>query len=339
MTSVGKAASNRTTYIPHSNNTVSTWEAINLMLTILMWSLVPLGLLGLVTNTINVLVYLKIGLRDSASICFFALSTCDLCFTIISIVSNTFNIIMLVKPDMLYINHHLTSSRFYEGMLFDISALIKTFIAVQRGCCVAFPFHVNRVFTKKKTTAVIVCLTLLYLACYVNWEFLKSKEEIRNTYINRTEAYTMFTDGSRASDTFRTILNKTVVICCCEILVLLSLFAIIYGMKSTTKRRQTLKAGQNLKNKKDTSVIKQVTLVSVVHLICCSLVSARAILVQFLLNFKISFQFVYVYLALNEIINFTGPCGATMNFFIYYHYNHRFKQTVSGICRKVHLKH
>lgn len=129
------------------------------------WCLKQLEILGGNSTILNMTLYSMTGYQHSISISFCALDDWDLGFFIISIKTNSFQVAQLVAP-------HLQD--FYCGdMLFGISAWVKTFIGLQRVCCVAFQFHINIVFTNKSTAVRIFCLCIFYMVSYANDIFFK----------------------------------------------------------------------------------------------------------------------------------------------------------------------
>lgn len=118
-------------------------------------------------------------------------------------------------------------------MVFDISACIKTFIAVQRGCCAAFPFHVIWVFTNKSATMLIIYIYLFNLISNISSEFV---EVLCTTHYSSTND----TYYSNYTIKLRIYFSKTAVIYACEVMILLSLIVIVSGMTSTSKWRQSL---------------------------------------------------------------------------------------------------
>lgn len=367
---------NATKTTPYSSTGVSLVISIQTLRTTVVWMSLPVYLLGLITNSLNVIIYAMIGFRDNVTINFFALSICDLCYTVMSHNNNVISLLEIVNPGLLE-GFDITNNvfAFYASMLLDISVLIKTFIAVQRGCCVAIPFHVNRLLKNKTAVAVILSLGVLCLLPYVNFEFFRIKRYFRNN--NVTYVYEMYSRDTKLSEEIRFIFNKIIVVFTSEILVSLSLVVIIYGMKSASKWRRTVvvsetaahkqprRAGANLRlnlqkqnhgssninddqqivnraakqnQKRDTreiKVIKQVTLVSVMHLICYTPVVIDSVLYFLIERNKLPFVVWYVHEGLERFNAFINSINAAINFFIYYGYNSKFTQRVPGICRKV----
>lgn len=332
---------NTTLYPVYRNDNKKILDIIHTAYIIIAWIIVPVNLLGLITNSLSVIIHTMNGFRDAIKICFFALSLCDLVYIIMSNCSIIVVLIGEESPSLLsHSRINLNNFAFYQSMVFEMSALIKTFIAVQRGCCVAFPFHVNRVFTKKRTVGVMVCLCLFSLASYVSKEFLDSINYVHVTVINNTYGNPSFyNEISDLSGLVRDTL-KTVVVFVCEILVVLSLALILHGMSSTLKYRQSVSnttcgSQQKLiKHNKEMRVVKQVILVSAIHLICYTPVATYSLLYQLNIRGFLPFNVLYIAVAFADVKNLAGPVNAAINFFIYYSYNSKFRYRVKNMCRR-----
>ncbi|CAL1539345.1 unnamed protein product, partial [Lymnaea stagnalis] len=113
-------------------------------------------------NLINIIVYLKLGLKDSISICFLVLSCTDLVCVLLSLLtSSQLNVLKYVKETL---NIDTGSFSFvirsYYSPFYDISQGITTFIAVQKCWCVALPFRFKNTFTRTRTAIILSGLTL-----------------------------------------------------------------------------------------------------------------------------------------------------------------------------------
>lgn len=359
-------------------------------------SLVPVGTLGLITNSLNVLVYATIGLHDSVSISFFSLSVSDLCFIILSYQKIITRVFITTDPEFRYnrYNRIVNLLGFYGGAAFDISVCVKAFIAVQRGCCVAFPFHVNRMFTKKRAAVVLLGFCLLIIACYVNDEFIKDNGFV-DPFTNET-----YNEDLRVPYTIRYILNKTILVFGCNVLIFVSLVVIVYGMASTSKWRQSSAAERSTtrqtstawartlsliklngegasnggkgasngeesasngregasnggcssqhklaitksqkpkKDPRELRVVKQVILISTLHLVSYTPVAIYAVVFNTLVSVYFTPYVLVIYMYMSEVNSFLGPFNAALNFFIYNKYNQKFHQTMMTIFKRINV--
>lgn len=205
------------------------------------WSLVPVGALGLITNSLNVIGFVRVGLQDSATICFFALSVSDLCFTMMVYTTNSLCVIGLAFPDLLvYIGEDAYWTSYYMNMAFDSSSILRALIAVIRACCVVLPFHVKHMFSTSRTVATVLFIFACNVISYVSFEFLKIKLLLTDETTNTTYVVVAYKGGWEIADYFRNIFIKMIVVCMCQVIVGVSLVLIIYGMVATSSYHQSL---------------------------------------------------------------------------------------------------
>ncbi|CAL1539333.1 unnamed protein product, partial [Lymnaea stagnalis] len=129
----------------------------------------PLLIVGLVTNVINIAVFLRLGLRDGLSICFFLLSLIDLLCVMLMIPTDCFYLFSAYLPvswrtDGASLNLIIG---YYYAFAYDISQAVTTYIAVQKCCCVALPFRFKHTFTRSRTVVVVSALSVICFALYL----------------------------------------------------------------------------------------------------------------------------------------------------------------------------
>ncbi|CAL1539338.1 unnamed protein product, partial [Lymnaea stagnalis] len=139
-------------------------------------------------NVINIFVYVKIGLKDCISICFFVLSFTDLASVLMLILNNVSYTFTDAFQALWHTNgQHLTFLvTFYYGALYDISQGITTFIAVQKCWCVALPFRFKNTFTPTRTAVILSGISITILSIHLP---ILTSQGLRETIVpgtNRT---------------------------------------------------------------------------------------------------------------------------------------------------------
>ncbi|XP_055860298.1 uncharacterized protein LOC129921733 [Biomphalaria glabrata] len=125
------------------------------------------GSIGLVVNVIKVIVFFKLGLRDSTNISFFVLSLADAGVGLLLIgFSVVFN--PLFKDAVTYIEISVSIS-FYcltwpYGFFSRVASLMTAVITVERFLCITFPLKVKEILNPTVATFTSVTLTLAVLA-------------------------------------------------------------------------------------------------------------------------------------------------------------------------------
>ena len=121
-------------------------------------------LFGLCSNLVNIVVFLKAGVKDNVTTLLITLSVSDLTFlTLITPTMCTF-LISGHAP-----GHHWSFDRNFVLFLFywraftayDLSAFISVSLGVMRCACVAMPLKFKLVFTKSRTVKWVLFLVVL----------------------------------------------------------------------------------------------------------------------------------------------------------------------------------
>ncbi|GFS07502.1 chemosensory receptor A [Elysia marginata] len=121
-------------------------------------------LFGMVTNVINMIVFLKSGARDNVTILLTSLSVSDLAY--LFLVSPTmcgFLIEALVRPNPWPFDYRLLVFLLVwpANTAYDVSCFIVVSLGVIRCACVAMPLKFKSVFTKSRTIKWLVFIVVL----------------------------------------------------------------------------------------------------------------------------------------------------------------------------------
>ncbi|CAL1539353.1 unnamed protein product, partial [Lymnaea stagnalis] len=140
-------------------------------------------------NVFNIIIFLKIGLKDSISVCFFAISGADL-ICVMFLISAECSLLLSKFMFQLWRVEGDTLSlliMFYYGPVYDISQGITTFLAVQKCWCVASPFRFKKTFTKTRTAFAVagICMVsvLLCVPIFASQGLQEAFDPVRNTTV------------------------------------------------------------------------------------------------------------------------------------------------------------
>ncbi|GFN76794.1 chemosensory receptor c [Plakobranchus ocellatus] len=114
-------------------------------------------------NAINILIFCTIGVTDSITVCFLYLAVFDFCTMVCLSVGAFFTLFSLGVPG----SHNLGTYTFVTAVAHstfsDMALATTTYIALQRGLCVAWPFLTRHAFTRNRTLAVLIAITVILL--------------------------------------------------------------------------------------------------------------------------------------------------------------------------------
>lgn len=311
------------------------------------------SLLGIISNVINIKIFIAMRLNDSVTVSFLALSVFDLtyvvttlCFAIssaFSLVEKTYKTRFLIDPYAVYI---------YFGniavLVNVMNTLITTFLAVARCMCVAKPLYFRHSFTVKKTTASLSGFAVFAVVAYTPI-FASMGMVVRIDRETNITRHTLWISPRRESiKNVIWTLTQMVLPASTEFIVLFCIVIMANSLRAASKFRQTSqlpgcdKEVSHLKEKADSSndtmnklsgkdirVVKQVTLISLVYIMCVTpkiLISTAGLIEP---EFTLGRRYGFLYLSLLFLRLHFEIFNASINTFVYYAYNTKFKTMLS----------
>ncbi|GFR72059.1 chemosensory receptor C [Elysia marginata] len=120
---------------------------------------------GLTTNILNIITFLKVGVKDSVSILLLTISMSDACFlTLVSPVLLRHAFLSVGSYKVQALNDLRVMTFWPAFTCYDFSAYVSVVLGVTRCACVAMPLRFKSVFTKKRTiiaVGVLFCINVL----------------------------------------------------------------------------------------------------------------------------------------------------------------------------------
>ncbi|CAL1539337.1 unnamed protein product, partial [Lymnaea stagnalis] len=211
-------------------------------------------------NWTNIIIYLKLRLKDSISICFFVLSCTDLVCVMFLIVSDTALMLAEIFRERWRVDGEdlCWFLMYYYGAVYDVSQGITTFIAVQKCWCVALPFRFKDTFTTTRTSVIltIVCFSILSIRLPIF--STQDMVEMVDPFANRT-LFKLWTSGIRAQAYSAVGLISLVFTTTCQVTVVFCLVVLASGLRASSKFRNSStsvnseQTSSELKNRKTKS--------------------------------------------------------------------------------------
>ena len=196
------------------------------------------SVLGVITNIINLFIFLRMGLRDSVTVTFFALSVSDLGTELGLVAISSLTALVIVDENMPGFSVEIGSLQEIVGItsetFFQMSTIFTCFLAVMRATCVVCPFMFKHYFTRVKSVLALCVLSVLclcHLAMFSQTQLTRhtNSTRMRLTYRENYE-YANF-----VSDTIRgpvVTLTSVVIVTFCITLMIVKLKESIHFKKS-----------------------------------------------------------------------------------------------------------
>ncbi|XP_059167513.1 uncharacterized protein LOC131949669 [Physella acuta] len=322
------------------------------------WPVVILA--GILSNTLNIVVFVKIGVKDSMMASFLALSTTDLAYLLCASLPASATIIGLSGTmSSMPINAFFLAGVAvqYQALFLDISLGIIAYVSVAKCCCVVIALKFKSVFTLKRTFVVLVLIILAALATRLPVFTSMGLSWVWNSQTNKSQLVGWFTKDFKPSIDFVNALNKTaypnvifVIVLICSIILSSSLVeASAVRMKMTsggnkinafsTKQQSGHDGGfenheekfSTTLSKRDIHVIRQVVTVAITLMITVLILSVISLADVFVPDFYSTGRYRQLFNIIETIGYTCTHLHAGVHLAIYLRFNSQFRTT----CRQM----
>ncbi|KAK3792210.1 hypothetical protein RRG08_035967 [Elysia crispata] len=309
-------------------------------------------------NILNVYIFVNTKL-DSVTVCFISLALSDLSAMLVLATVSVFS--TLVSFGVSWSKNLPTYSRFFIfffTLSIDLSSATTTYIAVQRGLCVTFPFITRHVFNKNRSLIICVAIFLVMLTIWLPRFSTFILKTIPDPADNSSKLVVFeYFESWNSFDYFYLIFVKSLLAVIEYVIMVICTVAISIGMKSSMKLKQKSNSyssqtqygtdakkskeekdkkykdetkgsekeqGQK-KDSKELLVVKQSLIVVLIHVI---LTTPRILACVYQVSerrFHVGEQFHNLYFTTHSIVNVIDATNAFVNFFVYVKFNSKYR--------------
>ncbi|XP_059164618.1 N-formyl peptide receptor 3-like [Physella acuta] len=291
---------------------------------------IPLSVLGVVVNILNLLVLSQHNLKETTNIMLLSLSSLDLFYSFTSIFFHVASLIELIDPYFAktYLTFIELVLRMPNSMSFIITIFLVTAIGIERAIAVLFPFHVSRIFTPYRAKWMLLGLYLFgsvpicpyYYSLRYRWEFIPTVSKTvavltaTDFYINNFQVITDYVNY------FVNNTTTTVPI----VLIFISSTLIIFQLN----RIKT-----NELSNKTSRLKKEIKVVKMLLVVC--LVSFMVLVPVHVLHSYLAYYLKELSNNFYRLVSLLAPAmyqvNASVNFFIYITMSSKFAETYKSL--------
>ncbi|XP_059153745.1 uncharacterized protein LOC131939460 [Physella acuta] len=293
------------------------------------------GLLGIIANVINIVVFSKNGFDDTVNISLTALAAGDIGALV---TLQCFNVIVnpwFLALDLPFLALEIQSlvAGYPHNYFVKVTGFITAFVAFERCLCVYTPLKVRQIVTKKLAIAFNVCvffviaLTMfpVYYTAYYDWKFVPT--------LNKTVLGIFYTKNlNELLGPSLFITNSVVPLIAFGVIILCN---IVIGFKLKSKAIWRKKASSSVAEitLKEKRVVVMIVTVSIIFIVCfipsSALLSARAVVPELSIG--------GVYANINWIVATTALEMETVNssitVVVYYRMSTKYRETLRALFR------
>ena len=323
-----------------------------------------IALFGLVSNTINIVVFVKIGLKDRVTITLLFLSISDLLNMAINCPTIVGRYMEVNQPGHIWPFNGfiiILGPYWYAYIFYDYSSFISVFLATVRCACVASPLRFKSMFTKSRTVKILCLLFVLAFILRVPVLTVFRLSWALNPQTNSTYRSIEFADNFRAIYEANDILNRNILSWLAYITITTCVVILASKLQAASKFRRSLSSqvttkghlekdntldqisgslGSPSNDKKSTShnlkgsdkmstrelqVIQSVTLICVIFILSQLPFQVVSTVRLFVPEFDNFKSAQHIYGFTSHISNTCGYLNASVNIFVHVRFNTRYR--------------
>ncbi|KAI8750772.1 P2Y purinoceptor 2 [Biomphalaria glabrata] len=288
-----------------------------------------LNVWSFMTNTVNVIVFIKQGVKKRINFTLFCLSGSDLMgamFTTLAtggFVRDIYIMSRRIDGDFFF-----TVFVWFESLFVDLSTALTVFIAIERCTCVARPLHFKSSFIALHTRGIILIIFLFILTNYIPLIATLELHKFRQSETNSTIFMIQFSSINNQLQQFNEFLFCTSLAAICLICVFVCAIIMYRGLKQSSRVRHN--ASYNMKTEhtqvavlsnKERRVVKMIF-----FLACLYMVSATPRILYCWVCALNEFGRFYLYLA--YIHKFTTIMYGAFSIFIYVPFSPSYRNVI-----------
>ena len=315
---------------------VSQLEQIYLLIIpMISWTMVSAGVIGVVGNILTILVFIKLGFSETIHMSYVALAVSDLCCILSTIwIGICYTPLLRALPFSFQAQRDMAQFSNFTGgwphLAFSrTTALITSWISIERCLCVLFPIRVKLIISRTVTKVVITIIFIIgccpFVLAYVGLTFAWKSDHASN----RTSL--MFnTDGNdlNAANTVAFFLYGAVYpVFSCVTVTICTTFLIVKLRQSARWRKATAPAttstqspGTNPRNvyRRESRTTRTVVMIASVFIICSVPVSANLVMAVFLReDYSINGSLGHLYLINAGLSGLFSEINSSLNLVFY----------------------
>ncbi|CAG5134897.1 unnamed protein product [Candidula unifasciata] len=208
--------------------------AFSVVLTILV------ATVGIIANIVNIIVYHKLGFRDSVNITFMALSVWDLSLCLSCEIIAVFYLVDAYFPlpyfntlpiRFVYIAH-------ITALTNILSTIVTGFLSLERCVCIVFPLKVKEILTTRRVILVNLTIVMFGVAAICPAWATQATQWVFNPADNRTRLVLWLSANRHEIDVFVDTFNGMMIPMVAQVLITISSGFMIHGINKSSQLRK-----------------------------------------------------------------------------------------------------
>ncbi|GFO24601.1 chemosensory receptor c [Plakobranchus ocellatus] len=287
---------------------------------------------------INIIVFLKIGIKDNVTTLLVSLSTSDIMFLALITPSACSYIIIYFIPDWQWTIHRglMEELLYWPAFTFyDFSSYISVWLGVTRCACVAMPLQFKSVFTKARSVKTALILFILAVSLRMPVLTMFRLEWMTDSHTNSSLLF-LKRSNSDVIIRFNDILNRSCLPWMNFIIMIICVGVIkfkLYQASIVRKSHKAISTSDSIPERQDHQgkSSQDLRVIQSVVLICCIFIVSQLPFLAYSIGRRISPEFDIfgrlqnLFFICSAISRTCSYLNASVNIFVYYNYNSKYK--------------
>ena len=302
---------------------------------------------GVITNLINIAVFVKLGFNETSNISLLTLALCDLLSTILTIWGTLCITPGFSDAELPFLPTEIAQLTGAGLSMFVLrcTAWVTAFISFERCLCILIPLKVKKWVTPKTTTAVVVTISIATIGPYIGvywrwifvWKFLPGRNAtvLGVTVVNTPVLILKDKVSNIVLGLIQPIVAFVTVLVC-------TVFLVVYLRRSSQWRKSMASAGgekaggdnssgfepkQNI-SKKEEKVVRLVTSIAAIFIVCYTPNTVMHLNMAIFPSFSLFGQHRNTFLMIYLVSVLANSVSASVNIFIYYNMGTRYRNAL-----------
>ncbi|CAL1543382.1 unnamed protein product [Lymnaea stagnalis] len=303
-----------------------------------------IGLFGIVSNIINIIIFYRQGFNNTVNISLFGLAISDLCslltlqwfnICVNPLFENADDAFPLVASEVIYLTAGIPHDCFAR-----ITCWITVYITGERCLCITLPLKIKQIITPRRTTVILVAIYVLmmasftpeYVTAYIDWKFYPDK--------NRTLLGLVFTKERKSVEGL-TFLMYGILGKLSFLAVILFTVILVLSLRRKTKWRKKSIFGNRQSEKisnRDKKTINMIILIALILIVCYTPGIILSMVTVFEPEFSIIGKYVNLFFAIWSFGFLFETINSSVNIFLFYKMSSKYRRSFNEMfsrCIKV----
>ncbi|CAL1528443.1 unnamed protein product [Lymnaea stagnalis] len=296
-----------------------------------------INIFGILTNILNILIFIRLGFKDTVNISLFGLTVSDLCSLVTLFFFNIcqtpafYNLELSFEP---YDLSFITVGWAHVGFT-RVTCCLTAFITLERCLCIALPLKVKTILDPRRTRLIVVATFPIAYASVFPIYCTASLTEQFSLHRNRTLIVMTYNDLRDVMESVSSVVNNIIPVSSFIIIVVCTTIIVVQLNLKSKWRRSAAAYPTGTANPttsgKDKKVEKMVLFISVIFIVCYLPCEILFVWMLFDLELRYDGDQSNLFKVSVSILYFAETLNASANIFVYYSMSSRYKQELQKV--------